>query len=180
MSINGCYYTVDNPCLLASSEVTFDIKLTPWTDSNCDSMNDFHEGVELSFRNIKENVTGEWIPLMYYASNSNPGNISEAQSPISLAENIPDDINITHGNFTLRGYSVPYVIESGGKHTISLCKDETVLRYPLQFRWLQTSLQVHDGISDVIVLDNITISVHSGTQRVTLYEDDFDHQNSSE
>lgn len=127
-----------------------------------------------------EIVTGEWIPLMYYASTSNPGNMSEAPSPISLSKNISDDINVTHGNFMLRGYSVPYVIESRGHHTISLCNDESVLQHPLQFRWLQTVLQVNNGISDVIVLDNITITVHNGTEHAILYEDDFDRRNSSE
>ena len=129
-----------------------------------------------------ENGTGEWVPLMYYASNSNLGDINNgAQSPISLAENIPDDVNITRGNFTLRGYDVPYVIESGGRHTISLCnRDGSIFQYPLQFRWLQTSIQEHADISDVIVLDNISVSVHNGTQKATLFEDDFNHQNSSE
>lgn len=87
------------------------------------------------------------------------------------------------GNFTLRGYNVPYVIETEAKsyymYNVSICR-EGILQYPFQLRWLQTSYQEGDGMSDVVMLDNVAVSVRNGTDYAPLLEDCFDNQTSIE
>ena len=98
---------------------------------------------------------------------------------ISLIKTPPDDE--TRGNFTLRGYGVPYVIVNRGRHNITLCRDESVLsELPVEFRWLQTSSSSDNRstIEDVIALDNISISLHNGSHYASLFKESFDDQKS--
>ena len=141
------------------------------------SAESFHEGVEFSFKSLTENSTSEWIPLMYFARTSDLNEADGKSSPIFIAENVSNPIG--NGFFELRGYRVPYIITNRGQHSISLCRDESVLKHPLQFRWLQTASQVENIISDVVLLDNVTIDLREGTLSASLIEDAFDNPTSS-
>lgn len=155
------------------SEVTFDLKVRFDSPAACEEIDDFREGVELSFRSLTEEGHGEWIPLMYIA------NLSRTTQPfVELpSENIAGDSN--SGDFTLRGYNVPYVIQNGDYYTynISICGND-IFQHQLQFRWLHSSYQVGDFIRDVVLLDNITVSVQNSTHYTVLLQDCFDGQNS--
>lgn len=163
------------------SDVSFDLQLIP--SNGCDSIDNFDEGIELSYRILTDNGTGEWIPLTFFAGKSNLAISGSEQSSISLTDNILY-YNITNisGSFILRGYTVPFVIEEEGHHSVFLCRNESVLQYPLQFRWLQTSSQDDQGVQDIVILDNITITVHNRTrspQPYTLFKTNFDSQTST-
>lgn len=159
--------------LLFCSEVTFDLLLE---HTGCDQISDFREGVEFSFRNTRE---GEWIPLMFFASNTNfpEDRYIKLPNEESIMEN---SITSDDGNFTLRGYSVPYVIQSNNDtmHNVSVCMRNTQDAIDLQFRWLHTTRQDNKStIRDVVILDNISVTAHDSTHDFTLLEDDFDDEN---
>ena len=119
----------------------------------------------------------EWVPLMYFASNLNP----DSDNTISLVENkiLQNPNNETQGNFMLRGYSVPYVIASKGRHRVTLCSEADLLDYPVEFRWLQTSSLTNRSITeDVIMLDNISISLQNSSHYASLFDEGFDDLNS--
>ena len=140
--------------------MNFDLQLLP--SGGCDSVDTFSEGVELSFR---ESATTEWVPLMYITGKSY-GDESSGLDPISIIES--DRVN--SDRFLLRGYSVPYVVSSGGQYNVSFC---TSFQRPLEFRWLQTSSEAEKGVSDVILLDYISIIARNSTHSSTLFDDDF-------
>ena len=119
----------------------------------------------------------EWIPLVYIASNRSP----DDNTTIPLVENkiLGNSNNETQGNFVLRGYSVPYVIASKGRHHVTLCSEEDILDYPIEFRWLQTSSLTNRSIrEDIVVLDNISISIQNSTHSASLFDEGFDDLNS--
>ena len=161
-------------------EITFDLDFLTGSGS-CDSIDSFHEGVELSFRNLvksEEDMTQsdeEWVPLIYFTSNLNltAGNL------ISLVENNTLS-NETRGNFMLRGYSVPYVITSKGSHRVTLCSSEAdLLDYPLELRWLQTSsISNRSTAEDIIMLDNISIRLQNASHFASLFDEEVNDQNS--
>ena len=119
--------------------------------SVCDETDHFLEGVEFSFRSSTE---GEWIPLIFFAIQR---------------------INNNDHHIRLRGYTVPFIIQSGNntKYNISVCvKDE---RVKLQFRWLNTAR--HTNLTrDVAILDDVTVIAHNCTHNITLLEDNFDNE----
>lgn len=165
-------YTILHNLNFFSRTVTFDLYFPP----NCEDIESFHEGLELSFRSLTENGPREWTPLMYYSSNSTQqdNNFNIGSSSIRIIDSTGDIL-------TLRGYSVPYIIQTRGHYNASLCGgEEDVFQYPLQFRWLQTAFQFDNVIRDVIVLDNVSISLCYDDQCTTLLVDDFDSQDSIE
>ena len=171
------YIHVNHCDILYFRTVSFDIDLYPWSGDDCESTIDtFHEGVELSVRRVIDNISDtEWIPLLYITRSSSLSN-NEGESQTSIS--ITNDDNITHmrnGSFVLRGYTVPYLITNGSRQLVSLC-GEGILEDRLQLRWLQMSRQypLEQGESDVIILDNITISVYRGHQPTSLFEENFD------
>ena len=140
----------------------------------CDSVEDFSEGVELSFRTISEDGTiSEWIPLMYFASS-----LELNQPHVWL---IPSKLTGNSGQFILRGYHVAYTIQSQDNYNyhynISMCGGD-ILQRPLQFRWLQTSYQLDYIVRDIVLLDNVTVRLKNSTHYAVLLEDCFDYQNS--
>lgn len=164
--------------------MTFDLDFLPWTENGCagssatSCVGSFNEGVELSFKITTGSgcSTSEWIPLMYFAPMiADQSDNSENSPPISVAGDIT---NKTAGSFILRGYTVPYVITKKGQHSISLCGDEKIFKNPLQFQWLQTASQQSAGIRDVVLLDNITISLLKEDLSGPLFNDDFQNQSS--
>ena len=115
---------------------------------------------------------GEWIPLMYFAKSSD---INQSFIKLPFEQTINRDS--ASGDFTLRGYSVPYVIQNGNYYNVSLCGN-SIFQHPLQFRWLHTSYQEKRFTGDVVMLDNVTINVWNCTHSVVLLEDNFDNQSS--
>lgn len=150
-----------------------------FNSSDCRGIDEFYEGVELSFRSLREDQEGlgQWIPLLYVTADL--PNRSQAQlSPLSFESNVDDATSII-----LRGYSVPYIVsnEADSYVNVSICgqnADDELFQYALQFRWLQSSRQVGSSIqSDVILLDNVTVSLRNGTHEVRLLEESFDDTN---
>ena len=139
------------------SEVAFDLILGNESSDDCTNIEDFSEGVELS---VKRN-NGEWIPLMFIAPRFN---ITEPF--IELSENIDID---SEGTIALRGYTVPYVIqtENVGNYNTSICRDNTFID-KLQFRWLQTSYQRSNSACDIVILGNVTVRAGNCSNYVTL------------
>ena len=151
--------------------MSFDLKL--WI--NCDGIDDFSEGVELSFkRKLEDGTTSEWIPLMYITNS-----LEINQAHVWL---IPSELSGGSGKFSLRGYNVTYTIQSESSsssyhYSVSMCGDD-ILQHPLQFRWLQNAYQVHFFVRDVVLLDNVSVRVKNSTHYAVLLEDCFDYYNS--
>ena len=156
-------------------EVIFDAEFL-FHSPDCKGIDSVQEGIELSLRSMTEDGPGEWIPLLYFTRQSNT-------TPPSSIELLPGQLETSSvdGNFTLRGYRVPYMIETQTKsyYNVSIC-GEGILENPFQFRWLQTSYQEGENMSDVVMLDNVTVSVTNGTYYTILLEDCFDNQTSIE
>ena len=148
------------------SELTFDLEFSFDADTNCEGVDNIHEGVELSLRTLSEGEKGEWIPLMYYTVQSTISQPSFIDLPL-LQTN-------ASGTFILRGYRVPFTLENEGRgsYNVSICGDE-IIQNPLQFRWLQTSYQENDVARDTVLLDNVIIQVRNGSQYGVLLEDCF-------
>lgn len=151
--------------------MSFDLKL--WI--NCDGVDDFSEGVELSFkRKLEESdgTTSEWIPLIYITNS-----LEINQAHVWL---IPSKLSGSSGKFSLRGYNVTYTIQSASSsyhYSVSMCGGD-ILQRPLQFRWLQNAYQVNYSVRDVVLLDNVTVRVKNSTHYAVLLEDCFDYYNS--
>ena len=151
--------------------MSFDLRIQI---ANCDGIDDFSEGAELSFRSVLEDgSTTDWIPLMFFAPT-----LEITQPYVWL---IPTKLRGNNGNFNLRGYNVAYTIQSetasSYNYSISMCGGD-ILRRPLQFRWLHNSYQVHPAIRDVVLLDNVTIRLKNSTHYAILLEDCFDYSGS--
>ena len=154
--------------------MTFDIDLTP---EACSVPNHFDEGVELSFRVSTSNMKGEWIPLVFYV---NTLNLAEKESNHSIT--VAD--SLSGSSIMLRGYTVPFIdVNSSTNWTrgeVHVCGEE-FLSGPVEFRWLQTSVQQqadHDSLRglDVFSIDNVTItSVYGDVYRCELLTDDFEN-----
>ena len=137
--------------------MAFDLTLgfSDYESSNCDDIEGFSEGVELS---VKRN-NGEWIPLMFFAPPS------EIEEPfINLSKHTDSE-----RPFTLRGYTVPYIIQAENirNYNISICRND-IFTDRLQFRWLQTSYQRGESAQDVVVLENIIVRAWNCSNNVTL------------
>ena len=123
--------------------------------SNCDEIEDFSEGVELSVRRNQ----GEWIPLMFFAS------IPTTEEPFI---NLPKDS--TKNTINLRGYTVPYKIlakNASNSISVDICRSN-IFANTLQFRWLQTSYQRGKSAQDVVILEDITVRAWNCSNNVTL------------
>ena len=153
--------------------MSFDLRLR----FNCDGLDSFSEGVELSFRRtLEDGRVSEWIPLMYITSTLE---ISESQPHVRL---IPSELRGDAGKFTLRGYNVTYDIQgddSNYHYCISMCGGDT-LQHTLQFRWLQSAYQIQHIVRDVVLLDNVTVQVKNSTHYAMLLNDCFDYHNDLE
>lgn len=146
----------------------------PINSPDCEGIDDIQEGVELSLRSIVEGSPREWIPLAFYTK----------QSDITLQpfiELLPELLYTHTSSFILRGYRIMYILESQPKswYSVSICGDG-ILEYPLQLRWLQTSYKEEEfntsTPSDVVILDNVTVSVRNGMYYALLLQDTFSNQ----
>ena len=125
---------------------------------NCDEIQDFSEGVELS---VKQNDS-DWIPLMFIAPQ-----VNTTEPYITLSRSTENG----NGSFVLRGYTIPYVIQSENvkNYSVSLCHDQNqIFTDKLQFRWLQTSYQSNQSNHDVVMLENIIVRARKCLDFVTL------------
>ena len=140
-------------------------------DANLE-LNSFDEGVEFSFQNL--NGSGEWIPLVFYSTRTNPRGMSNYVGDFLFDETL----------IKIRGYDVNYIIL--GKDTsveveLKVCGEEIersdgLLNW-VRFRWLQTVEQGRAQKRDRVLLDNIQISAHS-TQQHMIFSDSFDNETS--
>ena len=123
---------------------------------SCNEAKDFSEGVEFSVKKDNE----EWIPLMFVAPC-----FTTTEPFIKLSEHIDNETS----SFTLRGYTVPYAIQTTSveNYNISICRNN-IFRDKLQFRWLQTSYQTDESVHDVVMLDNVTVRAGNCSNYVTL------------
>ena len=157
-------------------EVDFEL-VFPTNSPDCEGIDDIQEGVELSFRSIVEGSAGEWIPLAFFTKQSD--NITLPP----FIELLSELLYTPASSFILRGYRIMYILESQLKswYTVSICGDG-ILESPLQLRWLQTSYNYqgedfNTGTpSDVVILDNVTVSVRNGTDYALLFQDTFSNQ----
>jgi len=128
---------------------------------DCNSPNDFDEGVEFAFRLDSETT---WVPIVY---------IAPSTLPTAAAIKIGDP-----NNLVLRGYAVESRISPVGSslsYSVQLCGFSNQSE-SIQFRWLQTSLvNLDNTLKDIVVLDDVQIS-HEPEDgvRVALMEDSFD------
>ena len=155
------------------SEVAFDLTFGFDSSEECDKIDDFHEGVEFSVKRNK----GEWIPLMFFSSRFN------TTRPFIDFPSFEQtsDTNSKGGTFALRGYMVPYVIQTEDRrnYSVDICHNN-IFQDKLQFRWLQTSYQMGNLTSDIVILDNVVVRAWNCSYSVTLLEDDFDNRSSLE
>ncbi len=124
-----------------------------FTPNGCDKINmNKKEGIEVSLGNWDRD--GTWIPLVYHdRSTNNPSTIQ------------------------IRDYDVPYNTSPGVQSfRISVCGDD-YLRDGLQIRWLQYVFFKHDRKRDVVILDNVSISLIVNETSISLLEDGFDQGN---
>ena len=123
-------------------EISFELNLR-----NCDPLDNFDEGVELSVSNLARD--GHWIPLHYFVGN-------EGSHPESLPAG-----QVNRGEYTIkiRGYTVPYKVQSSSQEkldmSVHVCRD--VLREGLQIRWLQNTRMINNRLRDLVTLDNASI-----------------------
>ena len=128
---------------------------------NCDMVNLYSDGVELSLR-LDDSL--EWIPVAYYFL-SDPN--LESDRNLFIGDMIGDIL-------IMRGYQVVQSEVPPGNPSpfmIQVCD----LSGPVQFRWLQTASFFADGsYRDIWILDNVEIyhQDESGEQR-KLLEDTF-------
>ena len=154
-------------------EVNFELEF-PINSSDCKGIDNIQEGVELSFKSIVEGSPGEWIPLAFFTKQSD----ITLQPSIELLSEL---LHSTTSSFILRGYRITYILASNPKnwYSVSICGDG-ILEYPLQLRWLQTSYQEEEfntsPPSDVIILDNVLVSVRNGTDYAILLQETFSNQ----
>ena len=137
-------------------------------DGNCDIIECFNEGVELSLRSA-ENEVEQWVPLKFYTLSSvgncgqviNIGTYDQANSILSL-----------------RGYNVSVVAGDTSVMNVTECiSDERFFQEGTQFRWLQTVRRNRSPVRDTWYIDNVEITVHgSQNSSRTKFFDDFNSQ----
>ena len=129
------------------------------TGDDCNSVDEFNEGVEFSARLLSK--PNEWIPLKYIYYRGDE-------------DTRTDEIHMDESN--IRGYMVEQTRlsedNSSTNATIDIC-NFNVSDF-IQFRWLQTS-SVDSGLQDVWILDNIKISIATSEHgNITILSETFD------
>ena len=90
-----------------------------------------------------------------------------------------EEESLDDGSVMLRGYQVPYVIQSdnNSKYNLTICNNN-IFNSEFQFRWLHTSYQRdNNAVRDVVILDNVTITARNcnSTYSSDLLVDSFDN-----
>ena len=139
-------------------EVSFKIIFND--NGECNTINEFNEGIEFSIH--LSSMPDEWIPInfIYFKNGTNSSQI------------LIGDFN----NFHLRGYAIPSN-RTYENHTMSvvskICNvtDDDLI----QFRWLQTSQsKIDKEAKDIWILDDIKIDVISEDGKLSLINESFD------
>ena len=128
------------------------------TGDDCNSVDDFNEGVEFSARLLSK--PNEWIPLKYI---------------YYRGDRRTDEIIRMDESF-IRGYMVEQTSLSEDNSSINATIDICNFNISdfIQFRWLQTSY-VNSGVRDVWILDNIKISIVTSEHgNIVLLSETFD------
>ena len=136
-------------------------------DKDCDSMDFFDEGIELSVRRVGDLL---WVPLAFFTR------VTRRRHSVFIS------LDYSNDNLMIRGYTVPIVTldETDIQHHMQfrLCNDSIFeSQRGVEFRWLQTVEQMTgSGPRDMWSLDDVTISVtHDSTcSGVTVFHDDFE------
>ena len=140
-------------------EVSFKIIFNDTGD--CNTINEFNEGIEFSIH--LSSMPNEWIPI----------NFIYFKDGLNSSEIVIGDLN----NFYLRGYAIPRIriYENHRMSVVSkICNvadDDSI-----QFRWLQTSqIRIDNNKAiDVWILDDIKIDVISEDGNLSLINESFD------
>ena len=158
-------------------EVTFSLRLGG-NESLGNDLDSFDEGVEFSFRNLNSS-SREWIPLMFFTS--------------TVTDRRDGSINIgdttSSSRVQIRGYSVLYNSNIANDASrpldvnLSICGSEIVqsngVFNHIQFRWLQTVLQIARSNRDRVLLDNVEIYSYL-IKKYQIFMDDFNDQTTLE
>ena len=140
-------------------EVSFKIIFND--NGECNTINEFNEGIEFSIH--LSSMPNEWIPInfIYFRDGANHSDI------------LIGDFN----NFHLRGYPIPSnrIYENPTKSVvIKICSvtDDDLI----QFRWLQTSriATKKNKPIDIWILDDIKIDIISEDGNLSLINESFD------
>ncbi len=125
---------------------------------NCNTINEFIEGVEFSYQ--LSSLPNEWIPIKFIYYNN----------LINSSNTLISDIN----NYSIRGYTMFNVINNSiNSVRLTLCGFNS--SDSIRFRWLQTSLKIRDFSSrEVWILDDVTINlVQSQVTKFNILHESF-------
>ena len=130
------------------------------SDRDCDKIDSFSEGIELS---VRGNGQEKWEPLKFYTPEmlSNPNEATELR--LSVGELLDNSSDVV-----IRGYTVPvgYTTEPlATVFTEYICGADRFLREGLQFRFSQTAIREFEiGTNiDVWSIEDVQITLHSGS-----------------
>ena len=145
--------------------MSFSLSFAITSSGECNQIDHFDEGVELSVRLLSAPM--EWIPIVYIY----PNNFTVSSYPIEIG---------LLNNLCLRGYNLDMdqliLLEVGAERNFSftLCATDLygINSDDIQFRWLQTSrFLTSNETKDVWSLDNIKINfVEIGSNNLILEE----------
>ena len=130
------------------------------SDRDCDKIDSFSEGIELS---VRGNGQEKWEPLKFYT----PEMLSNPSEAIELAISVGELLD-NSSDVVIRGYTVPvgYTTEPlATVFTEYICGADRFLREGLQFRFSQTAIREFEiGTNiDVWSIEDVQITLHSGS-----------------
>ena len=130
----------------------------------CNTINEFHEGVEFSIRFGPE---ATWYPIIFTV---------QSRTTVPQSTILIGDLD----NLVLRGYEVDVREISGDGSrdppcSVRICGFDEQIK-SVQLRWLQTSgFKVNPVVRDVWTLDDVHVSYeHEDGTRMELLQDSFD------
>ena len=133
--------------------------------SVCNTINEFHEGVEFS---IRFGTEATWYPIIFTV---------QSRTTLDRSTILIGDVN----NLVLRGYAtdVREISDDGSRdrpYSVQICNFDEQIK-SVQLRWLQTSLFTVNPVEvrDVWTLDDVHVSYeHEDGTRMDLLRDSFD------
>ena len=132
--------------------------------SVCNTINEFHEGVEFS---IRLGTEATWYPIVFTV---------QSKTTVTQSTILIGDLD----NLVLRGYAVDVreISDDGSRdppYSVRICDFDEQTK-SVQLRWLQTSsFAVNPMVRDVWTLDDVNVSYeHEDGTRMELLQDSFD------
>ena len=145
--------------------MSFSLSFAITTSGECNQIDRFDEGVELSIRLLSAQM--EWIPIIYIY----PNNFTVPSSPINIG--LLYDTCLRGYNLDMNQLRLLQVGDEQNFH-VTLCATELsgINADNVQFRWLQTSQFISSRQTrDVWSIDNIKINfVEMGNNNLILEE----------